>query len=91
VVASAAQVLALMSATPESQFLATIADRIADLAYIYGLSIEAHLRKPFGQMKPSQLTTEKLRDYRKRRLAEGDKNSTINRELSYLARRCAWL
>jgi integrase len=52
-------------------------------AYICGLAIEAHLRKPFGHMKPSQLTTEKLKDYRKKRLSEGDKDSTINRELSY--------
>jgi integrase len=53
-------------------------------AYIYGLTIEAHLRKPFGAMKPSQLTTDKLKAYRQRRKAEGDEDSTINRELSYL-------
>jgi integrase len=53
-------------------------------AYIYGLSIEAHLREPFGKMKPGQLTTDRLKIYRAKRKAEGDSDSTINRELSYL-------
>lgn len=53
-------------------------------AYIYELTIEAHLRKPFGAMKAGRLTTDRLREYRKVRKGAGDEESTINRELSYL-------
>lgn len=53
-------------------------------SYIYEVTIEAHLRQPFGVMKVGRLTTDRLREYRKARRAEGDEESTINRELSYL-------
>ncbi|MBV8551323.1 MAG: tyrosine-type recombinase/integrase [Acidobacteriaceae bacterium] len=53
-------------------------------AYVYELTINAHLMEPFGKMRNGQLTTAKLQAYREKRKAEGDKDSTINRELSYL-------
>jgi integrase len=53
-------------------------------AYIYRATIEANMRKPFGDLNPIQLTTERLKEYRANRKAEGAAESSINRELTYL-------
>ena len=45
-----------------------------------------HLRRYFGKLKASQITTKKIGDYIDRRKARGIKNGTINRELSALGR-----
>ncbi len=53
-------------------------------AKIWRLVIESNLRPFFGHLKPAALTTEKLKDYRRKRTAEGRSEATCNRELSLL-------
>lgn len=60
------------------------ADLGKNTAYIYRKTIEAHLREPFGHLKCGKLTSAALKNYRERRRSEGDSDSTVNRELSYL-------
>jgi len=47
---------------------------------------ELHLKPAFGHLWASQLTTTLARNYRTQRLAEGDSNTTVNRELQVLRR-----
>jgi hypothetical protein len=56
----------------------------ASTAHIWGLVIKANIRPFFGHLKVASLTTEKLKDYRRKRLAEGRSEGTCNRELSML-------
>lgn len=51
---------------------------------VWKLVIEANIRKFFGHRKASALTTAMMKDYRRKRLAEGRSESTANRELSIL-------
>lgn len=51
---------------------------------IWELIINANIRPFFGHLKAAALTTEKLKDYRRKRLAEGRREATCNRELSTL-------
>lgn len=52
--------------------------------YIWHLVIEKNLREFFGTLKARKVTTETLKEYRRKRLAEGRTDSTANRELSIL-------
>jgi hypothetical protein len=52
-------------------------------AKVWRLVIEANIRPFFGKLKAA-LTTERLKDYRRRRLGEGRSGSTCNRGLSIL-------
>jgi integrase len=52
--------------------------------HIWELVINANLRPFFGHVKAARLTTEKLKEYRRKRLAEGRSEATCNRELSTL-------
>ena len=47
---------------------------------------EHHLQKPFGEMLPSEITTDALSAYVKKRLGEEAEPGTVNRELSVLRR-----
>ena len=51
---------------------------------IFKWCIEANIRPYFGSRKAQKITTQTLKDYRKKRLAEGRSESTCNRELSIL-------
>ena len=53
-------------------------------AYIYRKVTENSLRPFFGSMKAQKVTTETLKQYRRKRLSEGRSDSTANRELSLL-------
>ena len=53
-------------------------------AKIWKLVIDANLRPFFGHLRPQQVTTDRMRDYRDRRKAEGRSEATCNRELSIL-------
>ncbi len=46
--------------------------------------ISANIRPYFGDLKVAKLTTEKLKNYRRKRLAESRSESTCNRELAIL-------
>src|SRR5579884_1036253 len=52
--------------------------------YIWKLVIEKNLRPFFGTLKAQKVTTEKLEEYRRKRIAEGRSDATANRELSIL-------
>ncbi|MBY0504442.1 MAG: tyrosine-type recombinase/integrase [Bryobacteraceae bacterium] len=52
--------------------------------YIYEKVIEKSIRPYFGKYKVTRLTTGMMEDYRKKRNAEGAKDSTVNRELSVM-------
>jgi integrase len=52
--------------------------------YIWHLVIDKNLRPFFGKLRAQRVTTEKLREYRRKRLAEGRSDATANRELSIL-------
>jgi integrase len=52
--------------------------------YIYRKVTESNLRPFFGTMKAQKITTETLKEYRRKRLAEGRSDSTANRELALL-------
>ncbi len=56
----------------------------ASTAYIWKLVIEKNLRPFFGTLRAQKVTTEKLKEYRRKRLAEGRSDATANRELSIL-------
>ena len=56
----------------------------ASTAHIWKLVIEANIRPFFGHLKAAGLTTEKLKDYRRKRSAEGRSDATSNRGLSIL-------
>jgi integrase len=56
----------------------------ASTVRIWELVIEANIRPFFGHLKAAGLTTEKLRDYRRKRLAQRRAEATCNRELSIL-------
>lgn len=47
---------------------------------------EHHLQKPFGDMLPSEINSDVLNLYVKRRLGDGAEPGTVNRELSVLRR-----
>ena len=51
---------------------------------IFKWCIEANIRPNFGAIKVGRLTTEMLKEYRQKRLAEGRAQATCNRELSIL-------
>jgi len=51
---------------------------------IWRLVIEANIRPFFGDRKATNVTTAMLKEYRRRRLAEGRSESTCNREISIL-------
>jgi integrase len=53
-------------------------------AKIWKWCIEANIRAFFGNIKVSRLTTETMREYRRKRIAEGRSETTCNRELSIL-------
>jgi integrase len=53
-------------------------------AKIYQLVVDSNLRPFFGHLKSSTITTEKLKEYRRKRIAEGRTETTCNRELSLL-------
>lgn len=53
-------------------------------AKIWRLCVEANLRPFFGHLKAAALTTDKLKDYRRKRLSEGRSEATCNRELAIL-------
>jgi len=53
-------------------------------ARVWQLVIEATLRPFFGHLRAAKLTTEKLREFRRKRSAEGRSDATANRELSIL-------
>jgi integrase len=48
------------------------------------LVIEANIRPFFGHLRAAALTTETLKEYRRKRSAEGRSETTCNRELSIL-------
>lgn len=52
--------------------------------YIWKLVIEKNIRPFFGTLKAQKVTTEKLKEYRRKRIAEGRSDATANRELSIL-------
>ncbi len=56
----------------------------ASTARIWQLVIEANLRPFFGHLKAATLSTDRMRDYRDKRTAEGRSEATCNRELSLL-------
>ena len=51
-------------------------------AKIWSWCIEARMRPFFGNIKVSRLSTESMREYRRKRLSEGRSETTCNRELS---------
>jgi integrase len=51
---------------------------------IWRIVTEANVRPFFGHLKAATLTTEKLKEYRRKRLSQGRAETTINRELSIL-------
>ena len=53
-------------------------------AHIWELVIAANIRPFFGHLKAGALTTEKLKEYRRKRVAQGRSEATCNRELSIL-------
>jgi integrase len=53
-------------------------------ARVWKLVIEATLRPFFGHLRAAKLTTEKLREFRRKRSAQGRSDATANRELSIL-------
>jgi len=53
-------------------------------AKVWKWCIEANIRAFFGNIKAARLTTETMRDYRRKRLDEGRSETTCNRELSIL-------
>jgi integrase len=56
----------------------------ASTAHIWKLVIEANIRPFFGHLKAAALTTEKLKEFRRKRSSEGRSDATSNRELSIL-------
>lgn len=52
--------------------------------YIWTKLVAKNIRPFFGRIKAVNLTTAKMNDYRKKRIAEGVVDSTANRELSIL-------
>jgi integrase len=56
----------------------------ASTAKIWKLVIEANLRPFFGHLKAATLSTDRMREYRVKRKAEGRSEATCNRELSLL-------
>jgi integrase len=52
--------------------------------YIWRLVIEKNIRPFFATLKAQKVTTEKLKEYRRKRIAEGRSDATANRELSIL-------
>ena len=56
----------------------------ASTVRVFKWCIEANIRPFFGHLKVSAVTSEKLREYRRRRCAEGRAETTCNRELSIL-------
>jgi integrase len=53
-------------------------------AYIWSCVIEKNRRPFFAHRQPARLTTEHLKEYRRKRAAEGRSDATANRELSML-------
>jgi len=53
-------------------------------AKIWNWCIEANIRPFFGHIRGSRLTTEIMKEYRRKRLHEGRSETTCNRELSIL-------
>jgi integrase len=56
----------------------------ASTTKIWNWCVEANIRPFFGHIKVSRLTTETLKEYRRKRSKEGRSESTCNRELSIL-------
>jgi integrase len=55
-----------------------------DTARVFRWCIEANVRPYFGDLKAAAVTTQKLKQYREKRKADGVKEATCNRELSIL-------
>jgi integrase len=56
----------------------------ASTAKIWRFVIDANLSKFFGHLKAAKITTERMREYRGKRIAAGRSDATVNRELSIL-------
>jgi integrase len=56
----------------------------ASTAKVWQLVVDSNLRPFFGHFKATRITTEKLKEYRRKRVAEGRSEATCNRELSLL-------
>ena len=56
----------------------------ASTARVWKLVIEATIRPYFGEIRATKLTTEKLKEFRRKRTADGRSEATANRELSIL-------
>ena len=56
----------------------------ASTARVWKLVIEATIRPYFGEIRATKLTTEKLKEFRRKRRADGRSEATANRELSIL-------
>jgi integrase len=56
----------------------------ASTAKVWKLVIDANLSKFFGHVKAAKVTTERMREYREKRIAAGRSDATVNRELSIL-------
>jgi integrase len=52
--------------------------------YIWRLVIAKNIRPFFATIRASKVTTEKLKEYRRKRIADGRSDATANRELSIL-------
>jgi integrase len=55
-----------------------------ETARVFRWCIDANVRPYFGELKAAALTTQKLKQYRDKRKADGVKEATCNRELSIL-------
>lgn len=55
-----------------------------ETARVFRWCIDANVRPFFGEMKAAAVTTQKLKQYREKRKANGVKEATCNRELSIL-------
>ncbi|HKE24701.1 MAG TPA: hypothetical protein VKB88_20205 [Bryobacteraceae bacterium] len=53
-------------------------------AKVWQLVVDSNLRPFFGHHRAARITTERLKDYRRKRVAEGRSEATCNRELSLL-------
>ena len=56
----------------------------ASTARIWELVVEVNIRPFFGSLKANAVTTDRLKSYRRKRLADGRSEATCNRELSIL-------
>ena len=80
----------LNSGKPETVLINELLDDVlkSDIAEStrknWRLVVAAHLRSYFGAMKACRLTTDKIEEYREKRLEDGVCDATVNRELCVL-------